>query len=362
MKKNIFLSLAGLFTLAISSCKKDDAPAPAPTPTPVPTSYVATTLAGSTAGYVDGTGAAAQFNMPTGIVRDAGGNLFVCDRDNNRIRKITPAGLVTTFAGSGAPGFVNGTGTAAQFNMPYGLAIDQADNIYVADRFNTAIRKITPAGVVTTLAGGSPGFADGTGAAAQFNELYGIAIDGSGNLIVPDFFNYRIRKVTPAGVVTTLAGTGSSGFTDGPANTATFRNPFGAAVDASGNVYVADYYNHAIRKITPAGVVSTIAGSGTSGSADGTGSAASFRQPAAIAFDGSGNLIVCDAMNNTIRKVTPAGVVTTILGSSTASGNSNGTGTAALFNNPIGICGDFANNTFYIADLSNHLIRKIRIQ
>lgn len=319
-----------------------------------------TTFVGNSQGFADGTGTAAQFNLPTSMVKDAAGNFYVADRDNNRIRKVTPAGVVTTFAGSGTAGFTNGTGTAASFNQPYALAIDASDNLYVGDRLNYAIRKITPAGVVTTLAGnGTSGMVDATGSAARFSEPIGLAADAAGNIFVGDYFNNRIRKITPAGVVTTFAGSGP-GMVDGTGTAAAFNNPFGLAFDAAGNLYVSDSHNYAIRKITPSGVVTTLAGSGSQGSANGTGSAATFSRPIGITVDANGNVYECDLDNHTIRKITPAGVVTTFAGTTGVSGATDGA--AALFNNPVGVFSDNANGVLYVSDFANNRIRKIIVE
>jgi sugar lactone lactonase YvrE len=208
------------------------------------------TFAGSgTLGYLDGTGTAAQFYGPTGVALDSTGNVYVADISNQRIRKISPSGVVTTLAGSVTNGFADGTGAAAKFNFPESIAVDSTGNVYVADRGNHRIRKITPSGVVTTLAGSTQGFADGTGAAAQFSILYGIAVDSTGNVYVGDYGNNRIRKISPSGVVTTIAGTGVAGYLDGTGAAAQFNSPAGVAVDSAGNVYVADGSNHRIRKI-----------------------------------------------------------------------------------------------------------------
>ena len=287
--------------------------------------YAWTTLAGQPGGQgnADGTGSAARFNCPVGVAVDSAGNVFVADYDNYTIRKVTPAGVVTTLAGSaGNGGSADGTGSAARFNQPSGVAVDSAGNVFVADTDNHTIRKVTPAGVVTTLAGsaGASGSTDGTGSAARFDDPEGVAVDSAGNVFVADTDNHTIRKVTPAGVVTTLAGSaGASGSTDGTGSAARFYYPVGVAVDSAGNVFVADTGNHTIRKVTPAGVVTTLAGSaGNSGSADGTGSAARFNDPEGVAVDSAGNVFVADCFNNTIRKVTSAGVVTTLAGSAGA--------------------------------------------
>ncbi|HWG76325.1 MAG TPA: NHL repeat-containing protein [Steroidobacteraceae bacterium] len=275
---------------------------------------VVRTLAGSRSqGDADGIGSAASFYYPESVALDSAGNVFVADHDNNQVRKITPAGAVTTLAGSGEKGDADGSGRAATFDGPEGVAVDKSGNVYVADYGNNAIRKITPAGVVTTLAGlGAPGNADGTGSAASFNGPEGVAVDNSGNVYVADYGNNAIRKVTPAGAVTTLAGSGAQGNADGHGRAASFNGPEGVAVDSAGDVYVADYGNNEIRKITPAGVVTTLAGSGAKGAADGTGRAASFDGPEGIAVDSAGNVYVGDEFNNEIRKVSTAGVVTTL--------------------------------------------------
>jgi sugar lactone lactonase YvrE len=315
------------------------------------------TLAGNgTLGFAEGTGAVARFYQPTGLAFDADGNMYVADNQNHRIRKITPAGVVSTFAGSGTSGFADGTGTAAQFNSPFDVAVDVAGNVYVADTYNFRIRKITPAGVVTTLAGNSNyGYADGGGAAALFYIPKGLVVDPSGNVYVADENNQRIRKITPTGTVTTLAGS-TSGSTDGDVSVAKFSNPGGIAIDADGNLYIGDTGNHRIRKITPAGVVSTLAGS-TQGITDADGSAARFNKPTGVIVDDDGNIYVADDDNERIRKVTPSGTVTTIAGGF-APGFTDGVAEDATFRSPTGIALDDAGN-IYVADRHNHSIRKI---
>jgi streptogramin lyase len=311
-------------------------------------------------GSADGTGAAARFYFPKGVAVDAKGNLFVAD---GTIRKITPAGVVTTIAGSanGSSGSEDGTGAAARFLGPSGLAVDGAGNVYVADSGNNTIRKVTPAGVVTTLAGkaGSTGSADGMGTTARFAQPEGVAVDGAGNVFVADSLNSTIRKITPAGLVSTLAGTaGSCGSADATGTSARFCTPQGVAVDPSGNVFVADYGNHTIRRIMPNGLVITFAGSASSGSEDGTGTDARFARPTSVAVDAAGNLLVVDFGNNTIRKITPSGVVTTLAGKADSSGSEDGTGAVARFNSPQGVAVDAAGNV-YVTDSYNHTIRKV---
>ena len=267
------------------------------------------TLAGvaGVGGSVNGAGTAATFNSPAGVAVDASGNVYVADVNNSLIRKITPAGVVSTLAGqAGVTGSANGTGTAATFNSPAGVAVDSGGNVYVADVVNSVIRKITPAGGVSTLAGsGITGSANGTGTAASFNQPYGVAVDASGNVYVADTSNSLIRKITPAGVVSKLAGlagiTGSSNV-----GAATFNQPYGVAVDAAGSIYVTDSGNNLIRKITPAGVVSTLAGqAGVIGSANGIGTAATFNTPFGAAVDSNGNIYVGDRSNKLVRKIAP---------------------------------------------------------
>jgi NHL repeat len=325
--------------------------------------YAFKTLAGSAgeAGSVDGAASDARFKDPFGVAVDAAGNVYTADTFNYTIRKISPAGVVSTLAGlPGSKGSDDGTGSAARFFDPYGITVGPDNNIYVADLDNHTIRKVTPAGVVTTLAGEalSQGSADGTGNAARFMYPASVAADNGGNIYVADGNNCTIRKITPAGVVTTLAGTaGSCGNADGNGSAARFNFPRGVAVDGAGNVYVADTFNETIRKISPSGDVITFAGlAGSIGSADGTGSAARFHQPWGLTSDTAGNLYVADAANSTIRKVTPAGVVTTLAGLVGSQGSADGAGSAARFNFTIGLSVDTSGHLF-AADGGNHTIR-----
>ncbi len=320
---------------------------------------VVTTLAGTAGlnGSADGTGAAARFGRPfyyhryydepidylsyyneplfdsseyhVGMATDSAGNLYVVDASNFTVRKIMPGGVVTTLAGSvGQFGTLDGTGPTALFHSPRGVAADSVSNLYVVD--NHTIRKITPDGVVTTLAGSHYWAAadDGVGIDARFNRPTDIAADSAGNLYVTDSENHTIRKITPAGIVTTIAGSaGAPGNADGAGAAARFFLPKGLGIDSGGNLYVFDSGNYTIRKITPNAVVTTLAGTaGLNGSADGTGAAArfgggrargpTFGSPASggIATDSTGNVYVADAYNSTVRKVTPDGVVTTVVG------------------------------------------------
>ncbi len=319
------------------------------------------TLAGSTYGFADGIGTAAKFGGIVGIAVDAVGNIYVADGQGQRIRKITPEGVVSTLAGDGVYGFVDGIGTAARFRFPECITIDAMGNVYVADSGNHCIRKITPTGEVTTYAGsGTIGFADGVITEAKFSSPYGLTIDASGNMYVADSENNRIRKITPAGMVSTLAGIGTIGFADGIGTEAKFFTPIDVVVDAAGNLYVADYNNHRIRKITPAGVVSTLAGSGAPGFRDGTGTLANFNVPASVAMDTAGNLYVADSRNHCIRMITPAGMVSTLAGNSIP-GFVDGTGAVAKFNTPVGVTVD-ANGNLYVTDFENYRIRKMVIE
>ncbi len=319
--------------------------------------------AGSVVNSLDGIGPAAQFDAPRGLAVDRAGNVFVADSQNDTIRRITPSGDVTTFAGvAGAQGNTDGIGSAARFIEPYAVAVDASGNLFVANTSNHSIRRITPAGDVTTLAGGNgpPGNVDGVGRAARFREPRGIAVDATGNIFVGDYGNETVRKVTPGGVVTTLAGlAGNPGGNDGPGSSARFKGPHGVAVDGAGNVYVADTANRVIRRISAAGVVSTFAGvTGASGDLDGAAGTARFSEPVGVALDGTGNVFVADQGNHTVRRITAGGIVSTLAGLSRNAGSADGPSAAARFSYPYGVAVDASGNVF-VGDTANNTIRRI---
>ena len=321
--------------------------------------FEVTTVAGNNdRGHHDGLGAAARFYLPIGIASDSNGNLVVTDYGNQCIRKVNANGAVTTIAGSPrVSGHQDGVGAAARFNHPSGLAADKYDNLYVADMANHCVRKISPDGTVTTLAGssGNAGHADGIGAAARFNRPCGLAVDDDCIVYVADTLNYRIRKVTAAGQVTTLAGSGDQSHADGLGAAAFFAMPRRIAIDRAGTMYISD--KNRIRKISPEGSVTTLAGREDPGRADGLGAAASFNTLVDLTMDAAGNLYVADALNHRIRKVTPEGQVTTIAGSGTP-GHADGIGTAASFNRAQGLALDASGNLL-VADTLNNCIRRI---
>jgi len=296
---------------------------------------------------VDGNGTAASFSDPYALATDRSGNVYVADEADNVIRKITPVGVVTTLAGSGKAGSSNGIGAAASFRSPSGLVADASGNVYVSDPGNFQIRKITPEGNVTTIAGsGVLGRDDGTGTAASFYDPGAMAIDASGNLFVLD---QSIRKITPAGVVTTIAGTaGSDVYT-------------GIVVDAAGNFYLSGGQSYIITKIT-AGLKTTFAGTGKKGADNGTGTDASFSFLTGIAIDNSGNIIVADNSNSQIRMVSPAAKVSTLAGVLNSSFPTvDGTGNVASFYSLSGVAVD-PSGIIYVAEANNHRIRKIILE
>lgn len=283
----------------------------------------------------------AALSNASGVVTNAAGDAFVADRLGNRILKVTPAGMVSTFAGSGAPGFTNANGTSAKFERPTGIAIDSDENLYVADEASHKIRKITPTADVTTFAGsGIAGFAEGLAADAEFLYPSGVAVDAVGNVYVADSGNQRIRKIT-AGVVTTLAGTGVAGSADGVTGVAQFSNPQSVAVDSGGGLLVVDTGNHKIRVIS-AGNVTTLAGDGSEGFLDGPGGSARFSSPRGVVEGAGGVVYVTDTGNHRIREISPDGVVSTLAGSGIAGQIDTPTialfpATASQFNQPEGI-------------------------
>lgn len=317
-------------------------------------------------GSADGSGSSARFWQPQGVALDASGNIYVADGANGTIRKITGTSVVT-LAGSASIGSADGNASTARFFFPGGITIDSSGNTYVADTQNNTIRTVTAAGVSSTLAGtaGVSGSTDGNVSSARFNTPQGIARDSSANIYIADTGNHTIRKITGTTVSLFAGTTGTSGVADGPVATAQFNSPQDVAVDSSGNIYVADTWNHTIRKIT-SGVVSTLAGvAGASGDSDGTGAnvgtnGARFYAPGGLAVDGSGNVFVADTYNHTIRKITSAGVVSTIAGLGGYFGTEDGTNGNAHFFFPKGVSVDASGNV-YVLDSGNHTVRKLTV-
>jgi hypothetical protein len=303
-------------------------------------------FAGDPAGAV---GTAAHFNQPAGIAADLAGTVYVADQLDNTILKITPAGVVTTFAGTaGTSGSADATGPAASFYFPTSVATDRAGNVFVTDTANELVRKITPGGVVTTFAGtvGARGLTDGNGTAASFNLPYGAVTDRAGNLYVADSVYCTLRRITPAGDVTTPTGIGLGARQDCTGSGGRMNGPFGLATDFDGKIYVAHTQDHLLVSVTPTYHVTDFAGTpGLPGNVDGPGTAASFNSPLGVATDGNGNVYVADTLNHTVRRITPAGEVSTLAGVAGTAGFKPGT-LPGLLSNPRGLA--MSGTTLYI--------------
>lgn len=328
------------------------------------TDFSVTTLAGhqSIDQVVDGVGTAAGFSKPLGIAVDGDGNLFVTEVANDSIRMIVPEGTVTTVAG-GTYGFQDGSGTVARFAYPAGITALPTGELFVGDNVNNRIRKITPLNEdftscnVTTYAGAiNQGYHDAVGTEALFSNPAGIALDAGGNLYIADYSNNRIRKIDSNQQVSTLAGNGENDYQNGPKSTILLSESYGCTQDNQGNFYITDAHNNRIRKIDLQGNVITFAGNGATGSIDGQGTTAEFNYPTGIAADPLGNIYVADSGNSRIRKITSSGVVTTLAGST--AGNEDGQGISAKLNTPMSIAIDPAGN-LYVTDTTNNNIRKI---
>jgi sugar lactone lactonase YvrE len=337
-------------------------------PPPGAPARTVTTVAGTAGvfGSDDGVGGAASFRKTYGAALDSAGNLYVVDSDsppsvgNQTIRKVTPAGVVSTFAGAtGVIGSADGVGTGARFNNPQGIAVDRLNNLYVADTGNHTIRRISPDGVVTTIAGkpGTAAHVDGSATSARLYFPYGVAVDDALNVYVVGGDD-TVRKIAPGGFVSTIAGVSmSEGTSDGTGAAARFNEPWGIVATRSGTLFVTDQQSHTVRRVTFDGIVSTIAGSpGVEGHADGTG--ALFRLPSGIALEPSGNLVVTDVGNHTIRRITQDGVVSTVAGAAGQFGSANGSTGAARFYLPTGIA-VASDGTIWVADSGNLIIRRI---
>ena len=366
MKKNIYLFAFAILALGHS--------------VPVAAQIINTVAGNGTAGFgPDGIAAtSSKVNTPHGVAVDAAGNLYIADSDNDRIRKVTPTGTISTIGGTGVAGYTgDGVATARQIHGPTGIAVDASGNIFFTDRGNNLVRKISTTGIMTTIAGtyggvfGSPSPDGGPATAVVLGLPYGIAVDGAGNVIFADQQNHRIRMISPAGIISGVAGAsvGFAGFAgDGglaTASTARLNAPAGVAVDGAGNIYIADYANNKVRKVDAAGMLSTIAGAGLPGygySGDGgPATAAHFYYPEGVAVDGPGNVYVCDRNNNVVRKIGLTGVINTIAGTgSPAFSGDGGPAILATLNQTTGVAVQ-DNGDVYIADNSNNRIRRIKI-
>jgi sugar lactone lactonase YvrE len=354
MNKTHNIFLAGML-LAITACsKKNDSDNNSTGGGTTTTTVEVTTVAGTgVPGTLNGAAGQAQFDNPTGISISSSGYIFIADRQNQLVREISPGDVVANVEGTaGVQGYKN-TADSVEFKNPNGVAVDAAGTIFVADEGNGYIRAISNTGVTITFAGSVAGALIKT----AFLSPAGVAVDAAGDVFVGDVGKNTVTKITAKGIVTIVAGTGSQGFVNGSGTAASFNQPTALVTDGEGNIYVADYGNNVIRLINNQGQVSTFAGSGTAGNTNGKGTAASFNGPSGIAIDSQGNLYVADSKNNTIREISINGAVTTLAGTG-AAGATNGALTAATFNNPEGVAVDSEGNV-YVADTGNNVIRKI---
>lgn len=361
------LEIFGLGTCAVTSSQKGNLNFNAAKPVTRAVSIVAATVSAFAGnvdgpGFADGTGSEARFSEPLGLAVEANGDLYVADSNNNVIRKITPDGVVSTLAGSPLlPGSVDGVARVARFSSPSGLTI-AGGTILVGDEHGMVARKIDQFGLVTTIGRAPQSVAplDGDAKSEGAEGVQQTVLDRAGNAYVSDESDGVIRRVSKTGAVTVFAGSvGVKGSSDGVGSDASFYAPLGIALGVDSTVYIADPVANTIRKITSDGSVTTLAGiSAVVGANDDMGSAATFSQPSGIVADTSGNLFVSDTDNNTIRKIASNGVVTTFAGSASFAGSLDGNGIAARLNKPTGMAVDVVGN-IYVADSGNHTIRKI---